>query len=268
MMLLNITPSGNELQRKMLLNHSSNIRNLFFVLLLLIPFAIFIGDYYSNKSEGISMNQDLLKNVAKIIVNGDESISQGTAFLVCNSDGAASGYLFTARHVIDGTNSEHVTLTFPKILKDDETPLTTTASIVWASKVPFDGADLQTLRYDVGLLKLDDISVLPEDVVGFFIGSEINIKDPIAIYGFPKNHEYANSGEISSTEYSGEKDLMLLSCELEHGLSGSPVYREENGEVLGIAIASEEQTNIINIALKMSRVIELLDRDGKKDLIK
>ena len=117
-------------------------------------------------------------------------------------------------------------------------------------------------------MKLDDISVLPDDVVGFFIGSKMNIKDPIAIYGFPKSHEYANSGEISSTEYSGEKDLMLLSCELEHGLSGSPVYREESGEVLGIAIASEEQTNIINIALKMSRVIELLDRDGKKDLIK
>lgn len=268
MMLLNITPSGNDLQRKMLLNHSSNIRNIFFVLLLLIPIAIFVGDYYNKKSVGDSMNQDLLKNVAKIIVNGDESISQGTAFLVCNSDGTASGYLFTARHVIDGTNSEHVTLTFPKILKEDETPLTTTASIVWASNVPFDGADLQTLRYDVGLLKLDDISVLPNDVVGFFIGSEMNIKDPIAIYGFPKSHEYANSGEISSTEYSGEKDLMLLSCELEHGLSGSPVYREESGEVLGIAIASEEQTNIINIALKMKRVIELLDRDGKKDLIK
>ena len=76
-------------------------------------------DYYSKKSGGDSMNQDLLKNVAKIIVNGDESVSQGTAFLVCNSDGTASGYLFTARHVIDGTNSEHVTLTFPKILKEE-----------------------------------------------------------------------------------------------------------------------------------------------------
>lgn len=267
-MLLNMTPSGNELQRKMLLNHSRFIRNLFLVFLLLIPSAIFIGDYYSKDSGEHTMNQDLLKNVAKIIVSGDEKNSQGTAFLVCNSDGTASGYLFTARHVIDGTNSKHVTLTFPKILNEDETSLTTTASIIWSTNVPFDGADLQTLRYDVGLLKLDDISVLPDDVVGFFIGTDINIKDPIAIYGFPKSQEFANSGEISSTDFRGEKDLMLLSFKLEHGLSGSPVYNEEKNEVLGIAIASEEQTDIFNIALKMPRVIELLDRDGKKDLIK
>ena len=266
-MLLNIKPSGNDLQRKILLNHSSNIRNLFFVLLLLIPFAIFIGDYYSKKSSSDSKNQDLLMNVAKIIVTGDESVSQGTAFLVCNSDGTASGYLFTARHVIAETNSSQVYLVFPMIKDKDGVPLKTTASIIWATNVPFDGSNLQTLRYDVGLLKLDDISVLPEDVVGFFVGSNMRIKDPIAIYGFPSGEGYANSGEISNIEYGQSQDLMTLSFQIDHGLSGAPIYNE-NAEVLGIAIASGLDTDIKNIALKMPRVMELLDRDGKKDLIK
>lgn len=266
-MLLNITPSGNELQRKMLLNHSSGIRNAFVFLLCLIPIAIFIGDYYSKGAED-NINESYLKNVAMIMVDDGSGVSQGTAFLICKDDGSASGYLLTARHVIEDTKSKQVLLTFPKVVDENETPLETTASIVWASNVPFDGADLQTLRYDVGLLKLDDITVLPNDVTGFFVGTEMQIKDPIAIYGFPLGHEYINSGVISSLSYNGEDDLMLLGPQLEHGLSGAPVYSENSGEVLGIAIAEQNGTNIINIALKMGRVMELLDRDGKGDLIR
>ncbi len=55
-MLLNITPSGNEFQRKMLLEHSSKIRNIFLYTLCLIPIAIFVGNLYSpiksNNEEG------------------------------------------------------------------------------------------------------------------------------------------------------------------------------------------------------------------------
>ena len=266
-MLLDITPSGSELVRKALLNHSSFVRNLFFASLLLIPLAIFIGDYYS-PGRGDIEDSTYLQNVAEIVAQGDQSLSQGTAFLVCNSDGSTSGYLFTARHVIDASSSGKVALMFPKIVQEDGTALTTTASVVWTSNVSFDGADLQSLRYDVALLKLDDMSVLPEDVVGFFIGSDMAIKDPVSTYGFPNGQEYANSGEIASTDYNGENDLMLLSCTLEPGLSGAPVYSEETGEVLGIAVATESESVLMNIALKMSRVMELLDRDGKGDLIK
>lgn len=266
-MLLNITPSGNELQRKMLLNHSIKIRNFFLLSLLLIPLAIFIGNFYSSGSGIEDTNQDYLKNIAMITVEIDGATAQGTAFLVCNSDGSPSGYLFTARHVIDGTNSPQVHLTFPMIKDKDDVPLETTATIVWASNVPFDGTDLQTLRYDVGLLRLDDISVLPDDVAGFFIGTEMEIKDPISIYGFPAGEGYANSGEISNTEYGQSQDLMTLSFQIDHGLSGAPVYND-NGEVLGIAIATESGTDIKNIALKMTRVNELLERDGKSELIK
>ncbi len=262
-MLLNITPSGNELQRKMLLNHSSGIRNIFVFLLCLIPIAIFIGDYYSKGAED-NINESYLKNVAMIMVDDGSGVSQGTAFLICKDDGSASGYLLTARHVIEETKSKQVLLTFPKIENEDGNQLTTTASIEWTTDVPFDGNDLQTLRYDVALLRLDDVSVLPEDVTGFFTGSEVDIKDAIDIYGFPGGNEYANSGIISSTNYKDVDDLMLLGFELDRGLSGAPVYSEDKGEVLGIAVAGENGTNIINIALKMSRVRQLLDESGIK----
>ena len=264
-MLLNITPSGNELQRKMLLSHSSDIRTIFLILLLLIPIAIFIGDYYSEGS-GDDANQSYLRNVAMIMVNDGSGVSQGTAFLICKDNGDPSGYLLTARHVIDATTSKQVFLNFPKIEDETGASLTTTATIEWTTDVPFNGNDLQSLRYDVALLKLDDFSVLPADVTGFFIGSEVEIKDPIAIYGFPGGNEYANSGQISSDKFQGEEDLMLLGLQLDHGLSGAPVYSEAKGEVLGIAVAGENGTNIINLALKMSRIRDLLDQAGKLKL--
>lgn len=264
-MLLNITPSGNELQRKMLLSHSSDIRTIFVILLFLIPAAIFIGDYYS-EGAGDDANQSYLKNVAMIMVDATSGVSQGTAFLICKDNGEPSGYLLTARHVIESTTSKQVVLTFPKIEDEDGNQLTTTASIEWASDVPFNGNDLQTLRYDVALLKLDDVSVLPQDVAGFFMGSEVAIQDPIAIYGFPGGNEYANAGQIASDKFQGEDDLMLLSLQLDHGLSGAPVYSEDKGEVLGIAVAGENGTDIINIALKMSRIRDLLDQAGKLKL--
>ncbi len=264
-MLLNITPSGNELQTKMLLNHSSEIRTIFVILLLLIPAAIFIGDYYG-KGAGDDANQSYLKNVAMIMVDATSGVSQGTAFLISKDDGSASGYLLTARHVIESTTSKQVVLTFPKIEDKNGNQLTTTASIEWTTDVPFNGNDLQTLRSDVALLRLDDVSVLPQDVVGFFMGSGVAIQDPIAIYGFPGGNEYANSGQIASEKYQGEEDLMLLSLELDHGLSGAPVYSEDKGEVLGIAVAGQNGTNIINIALKMSRIRDLLDKAGKRNI--
>jgi len=266
-MLLNITPSGNEIQRNMLLNHSSKMRNLFWSSLLLVPLAIWIGIHYSN-ANGSSESSSLMQNVAMIIVdNGGNYVSQGTAFLVANSDGDKSGYLLTARHVVAGTVSEQVRLMFPKIIDENENPLITTASIVWATEVGFDGNDLQTLRYDVAMLKLDDMSVLPEEVFGFNIGTEMEMQDPVTIYGFPSAEGYVNNGVISNIEYGGSKDLMTLGFQIDHGLSGAPVYSEETGEALGIAIASSTQTTVANIALKLSRVMELLDQDGKKGLL-
>ena len=260
-MLLDITPSGYELQRKMLLSHSSSIRGFFMFSLVLIPLAIYIGLSCSNDA-GDDLNQDYLKNVAMIVVNKGNAESQGTAFLVADAHGQPTGYLFTARHVVADATNNQVSLTFPFITDENDEPLTTTASIVWETSIPFDGADIKTLLYDVALLKLDAIADLPEDVQGFTIGGNVVIKDPIAIYGFPSSQGYAVDGTVSNTEYSESKDLMTLSFQIDRGLSGAPVYNEETGEVLGIAIASEKGTDLGNIALKMSRVIDLLEENG------
>ncbi len=264
-MLLNMTPSGNELQRKMLLTHSGKVRNVFIIVLLcMVPLGLFIGSYYAKPIVDPSgEDSDCMKYVAKIIVdNGGNIASVGTAFLVANNAGEQSGYLFTARHVIDGTVSEQVYLEFPRITDENDNPLRTTASIVWATPVSFDGADLQTLRYDVALIKLDDISVLPEDAIGFMIGQEVNVKDEISIHGFPGGEQYFSTGIVSNESYSNCEDLFVMNIQIDHGLSGSPVYKEKEQEVIGIAIASENGTDLMNIALKMSRVMALLDRDG------
>lgn len=266
-MLLNITPSGNEFQRKMLLEHSSKIRNRFLFALFLIPIAIFVGNHYSKTNEDVVEN-NYMRNVAMILVeNGENSVSQGTAFLVSNQSGITNGYLFTARHVIDHTQTKQVALMFPYITNENNEPLVASASIVWTTDVAFDGSDVNTLRYDVALLKLDDLSVLPEDVSGFLIGTETQVKQEISIYGFPSSEGYAVDGQIANTSFNGIEDLFTLSFQIDGGASGAPIYDESTGEALGIAIASAKHTDLQNICISLKRALYLMDQAGIKGLL-
>lgn len=265
-MLLNLTPSGNEFQRKMLLEHSSKIRSIFLITLILIPIAIFIGNHFA-KPQNATEGDDYMSNVAMILVENGENVSQGTAFLVSNYSGITNGYLFTARHVIDETQSNQVTLMFPYITDENDEPLITTASIVWTTDVAFDGNDVNTLRYDVALLKLDDLSVLPDDVSGFMIGTEAQVKQEISIYAFPSSEGYAVDGQIANTSFNGIEDLFTLSFQIDGGASGAPIYDEATGEALGIAIASASHTDLQNICISLKRALELMDQAGVKGLL-
>ncbi|UBD77259.1 serine protease [Parabacteroides goldsteinii] len=266
MLLLDMTPSGNEFQRKMLLDHSSKIRNIFILLLLLVPIALWVGNYLSCNGKSGDPN-GYLQNVAMIIVNGGDTNPQGTAFLVSDQSGQTQGYMFTARHVIDATVDKNVCLMFPFIKDDKDEPLITTATIVWTTNITFDGNDVNTLRYDVALLKLDDLSVLPPEVSGFMVGTDPALKENVSIYGFPNSEGYAVDGQISNTEFKGTSDLITLSFQIDHGLSGAPIYNEETGEALGIAIASATDTDIQNIAITLKRALDLMEQDGVKKLL-
>lgn len=262
-MLLNITPSGNEFQRKMLLEHSSKVRNIFLVMLFLIPICIFIGNYFAKPNEDVVEN-NYMRNVAMILV--ENSDPQGTAFLVSNQSGITNGYLFTARHVIDHIQTKQVKLMFPYITNENNEPIEATASIVWTTDVAFDGSDVNTLRYDVALLKLDDLSVLPEDVSGFMIGTEAQVKQEISI-GFPGSEGYAEDGQIANTSFNGIEDLFTLSFQIDGGASGAPIYDKTTGEALGIAIPSAKHTDLQNICISLKRALELMDQAGIKGLL-
>lgn len=257
-MLLDITPAGNEFQRRMLLDYTSKLRLYFLASLVLMPLAIYIGcACFDNKK---ASDEEYFKNVAMVVVDqGGDRVSQGTAFLLAKPNGEPTGYMFTARHVIANSDKENVALMFPYIKDKDGEPLITNGKIVWTTNIPFDGSKSGTLAFDVALLKLSDISVLPDDVAGFTVATNMNVKDPIAIYGFPQAEGFYNNGVISNVEYDGVNSLMVMSFALDHGLSGAPVYNEETGEVLGIAIAGNG--NLGNIALKLQRVLQLMESD-------
>lgn len=263
-MLLDITPAGNELQRRMLLEHTSKLRLYFLLSLTLMPLAVYLGCVFLG---GDSQPEDVFsKNVAMVVVdNGDGMASQGTAFLIAKPNGEPTGYMLTARHVIEKSDKENVTLKFPEIKDKYDEPLVTSGRIVWTTNIPFDNSKSGTLTFDVALLKLNDLSVLPEEVAGFIVASEMNVKEPIAIYGFPRSENFYNEGVISNVEYDGINSLLVMSFPLDHGLSGAPVYSKESGEVLGIAIAGNG--NLANIALKIQRVMQLLESD-KVDVFK
>lgn len=266
-MLLDITPTGKDTKRTVLLEKSSMVRNLF-VGLSLLSFAVaaYIGWICSSKpGTGTERNHEMEKNIAMIVSPGAEGTSQGTAFLLAKYDGTPSGYLLTARHVIDNNRiNGTVTLMFPNLFDERDEPITTTASIKWTTDIPFDHNNSGTLTFDVALLKLDNPSILPEDITGFTVANEMEVKQPIAIFGFPQSEAFYTNGVVSNTEYEGNNNLMVMSFLLDHGISGAPVYSEETGDVLGIAVAGNGK--LANIALKITRVINLIERDNLKIL--
>jgi S1-C subfamily serine protease len=260
-MLLDITPTGKETKRKLLLEKSSMVRNLFWGSFLLYIVSAYLGYIYSPANDATTE----LRNIAMIISPGAVTTSQGTAFLLSKHDGTSSGYLLTARHVIDNNRiNGTVTLLFPNIKNANAEPVITTASIKWTTDIPFDKNKSGSLTFDVALLKLDKPDDLPDDVTGFTVTNEMEVKQAIAIYGFPEAEAFYTNGVVSNTEYDGNANLMVMSFQLDHGISGAPVYSEETGDVLGIAIAGNGR--LANIALKITRVIELIERENLKIL--
>jgi S1-C subfamily serine protease len=260
-MFLDITPTGKETKRKSLLDRSSMVRNLFWGSLLLFIASVYLGYIYSPPRDATTE----LRNIAMIISNGGTTASQGTAFLLSKHDGTSSGYLLTARHVIDNNRMNGtVTLLFPNIKNAKDEPVITTASIKWTTDIPFDKNSSGSLTFDVALLNLDNPDDLPDDVTGFTVTNELEVKQAIAIYGFPESEPFYTNGVVSNTEYDGNPNLMVMSFQLDHGISGAPVYSEETGDVLGIAIAGNGR--LANIALKITRVIDLMERDNLKIL--
>lgn len=280
-MLLNLTPSGNELQRKLLLSHASRTRTVFIICLLLsVGLALYIGSYYSKVQ---IKESPFIRNIAKIEV---PSVGTGTAFLLTSGTGTHNGYLMTAGHVVCGAqDGEKVSLTFEQITDDKGEPLVTTGSIKWKSDVSsYDPYTVEKMRMDVALIELDDKTILPEDVIGFSIKPDAEMNEEIMIYGFPKGEEYSSTGIVSSLKYSDCEDLITMDIQLVGGLSGAPVFNKETGEVIGMAIGSrvefnegvtesgeavlvKGQNDLFNSAIKMQRVIEILDAAGKLNLI-
>ena len=280
-MLLNLTPSGNELQRKLLLSHASNTKTTFIVATVIsIALALLIGSYYAKPD--FPADASFIRNVAKIEVPG---VGSGTAFLITSQSGTHNGILMTAGHVVSGATGSNVNLIFEQIKDEAGEPLNTTGSIIWQSDVAsYDPYTIEKMRMDVALIKLDDMSVLPEDVVGFQIKPDPEMQEEIMIYGFPKGVEYSSTGIVSSLQFNGNEDLITTDIQLAGGLSGAPVFDKNTGEVVAMAVGSENQlqrgftesgeavlvqgqNDLFNSAIKMSRAIEILDAAGMLNLI-
>lgn len=94
-MLLDITPNGNEIQRKLLLNHSSKINIAFSLSLILIPIAIFVGKYYSPHKSSTSSGEYIIESIIRgntiVLENGAQvellgiapDYRETTAELIC-----------------------------------------------------------------------------------------------------------------------------------------------------------------------------------------
>lgn len=280
-MLLNMTPSGNELQRRLLLSHASSIKTAFILTSIIsIALALFVGSYYAKPPK--NAEYAFIQNVAKIEVPG---VGTGTAFLLTSGEGSQKGILMTAGHVVSRAVDKNVNLIFEQIKDDLGEPLATTGTIVWQSDVPsYDPYTIDKMRMDVALVKLDDMTVIPDDVLGFSIKPEPEMQEEVMIYGFPKGDEYSSTGIVSSLKFGDCEDLLTTDIKLVGGLSGAPVFNKETGEVVGMAIGSrielssgftesgeavvvQTQDDLFNSAIKMRRVIEILDAAGMLSVI-
>jgi S1-C subfamily serine protease len=184
-----------------------------------------------------------------VLVTSDNLI--GTAFMTGPST------LITAKHVIVGKNiDDKVQLSFENL-----TPkVTIEARVIWKSE-----NDDNSPTSDFAVLRIDDLSKLPESLNPMVLGSayDATIGDNIKAIGYPSALFSVTEGTISNTsvEYNDEEyQLIQLNCDIWPGNSGGPIIDVNTEEVIGVAISGmEDEFKGINFAIYIDNLIDEID---------
>lgn len=230
--------------KELIVSKLNKFRGIFFVLILLLPLAIYFPFKFNWFSSGPIISQNILEGVAR--VNGEEGT--GSAFLV------SSTKLITARHVVEGVpDGGAVTLDFLKSKGNINGVL---ARVLFLPSNPDN---------DYAVLEL--ISPL-NNVPTLSMGNSDNasINDIVTVIGYPGGLFSSTKGTISNNEIPENNNLMQLNAGAWPGNSGGPVLNESD-EVIGILIAgAENEYKGITFAIKIDALLN--DPEFKKKGIK
>jgi len=198
----------------------------------------------------------------------------GTGFLVRETT------VITNRHVIEGLIEEQANFGFPS------------SQFFLSFVAPFGTPDLQvTVRMiqhfaaladvslDVGFLEFNLVhkehfrNISPLDIT---TSLELNVTEEVAVCGYPYGDEMLKKNAkiyrwgpviqrgsisaISPFDTTEAPDEILLDVRTAEGMSGAPIFRPSNGEVIGIHHSGWEATTALGLPLTRDKVSAWLSR--------
>lgn len=249
-MLLGITEKSQE-NNKFKIQKKIRVVTWFFVIFMILPFAILLILSLILKSEGKFYSPYIQEPVAKVITN--EGI--GTAFLI------SPNVLLTARHVVkEYKMGEDVEVIFEK----SSEKLHTYAKLLYKPEISIDENDdgtvpMEYFLTDVAVLYVDEIY----DIEPLQLGESnlVNNLDEVILIGYPNGDYSITSGNINSDTFRGY-NLFKLDAASNPGNSGGPCILAEDNSVIGILVGGTNFMQGENIALKIDDVKLLLDNIG------
>jgi S1-C subfamily serine protease len=196
----------------------------------------------------------------------------GTGFLVRETT------VMTNRHVIEGLSEYQADIGFPdsqfflsfNIPSENASLRVTPRMIQQFAALPDESLDVGFLKFNIVYKKhFKDIS--PLNIV---TSSELKVTEEVAVCGYPygtlmlkKNSKIYRWGPviqrgfisaISPFDTTDAPDEILLDVRTADGMSGAPIFRPSNGEVIGIHYAGWEATTALGLPLTQKKLSDWL----------
>ena len=149
------------------------------------------------------------------------------------------------------------------------------AAVVRPDYVYSGAEDLERVGYDVALLQLDRAVKLPQ-VQPFPTGPEPDANASVGVVSYAQDRSEAPSLERSCQVLDRGGDILVLSCDVDFGASGSPVFEMGEGGPRVVSVISakaESQGRKIALGVGIETTLPILkaelglDRPGKVRLL-
>lgn len=196
----------------------------------------------------------------------------GTGFLVRKTT------VMTNRHVIEGLSKYQTDIGFPDsqfflsfIVPGESTTLRVTPRMIQQfAALPDESIDVGFLKFNI-VYKKHFQNISPLNIV---TSPKLKVTEEVAICGYPygtsmlaKNFKIYRWGPviqrgsisaISPFDNTDAPDEILLDVRTANGMSGAPIFRPSNGEVIGIHYAGWEATTALGLPLTQDKLSDWL----------
>lgn len=120
--------------------------------------------------------------------------------------------------------------------------------------------DLDRVAFDVALIELDQPIRLPQ-ITPFSTGDRPALGDAVGVVSYAQERAEAPSLQQTCHVLDRAPEILVLSCDVDYGASGSPVFAERDGEVQIVSVVSakaEVEGEKVSLGVALTGPLEAL----------